>query len=75
MHVAGVSARGEDIASLRDAGLGLLAHDLPSKSLRPPIPDKSKKSLLRGFNHKVLARLLCPITLLPQFDENPEEQD
>ncbi|PPQ87205.1 hypothetical protein CVT25_014179, partial [Psilocybe cyanescens] len=39
----------------------------------PEISAKLKKSETRGFKHPVLARLLCPIKHLEDFDANPTE--
>ena len=32
---------------------------------------KGKGKVLRGYNNRVTARLLCPLDLVAQFDEDP----
>ena len=36
--------------------------------VQPPIT-KNKSS--RGFNHPVVGKLLCPLRLLPEYEEDP----
>jgi hypothetical protein len=36
------------------------------------IPARQPKADVRGFNHPMIARLLCPIDYLDSFDEDPE---
>jgi hypothetical protein len=66
-------ARSDDIGSLVHDGLEYIALDLPSKVLEPRIPIKQKKDISRGFKHPVLARLLCPVKYLANFDADPKE--
>lgn len=40
--------------------------------LQPPIPDSPYKSD-RGFHHPVIAKLLCPVSVLDDFNLDPEE--
>jgi hypothetical protein len=44
--------------------------DFEQDTLTPPIP-KSKMKSDRGFNHPVIARMLCPRAVLNEFDEDP----
>ncbi|GLB33255.1 hypothetical protein LshimejAT787_0101390 [Lyophyllum shimeji] len=70
MNKAAASARSDDTGSLRDAGLDYVELD---RKLEPCIPPRSQKSLYRGFNNITLARLLCPIQAVAEFDKNPAE--
>ena len=73
MNAAAGAARSEDISSLKEAILSYAAVHSPEGVLRPQINSSSSKSDTRGFNHPMLARLLCPIQYLAQFDENLEQ--
>jgi hypothetical protein len=73
MNTAAGAARSEDISSLKEAILSYAAVHSPEGELRPQINLSSSKSDTRGFNHPMLARLLCPIQYLDQFDDNPEQ--
>ena len=75
MNDATGTARGNDIKSLLDKGLAYLVLDLPNQQLQPFIGSTSSKEETRGHNHIVLSRLLCPVRLLADFDENPDEYD
>jgi hypothetical protein len=44
--------------------------DFKQDALVSPIP-KSKMKLDHGFNHLVVAHMLCPRAQLDQFDEDP----
>lgn len=72
MNKAVTSARSDDISSLKRDGLGYIALDLPGGAIVPIIPAKASKSV-RGFNHPVLGRLLCPLRYLAAFEADPEE--
>jgi hypothetical protein len=73
MNAAAGAARSEDISSLKEAILSYAAVHSPEGELKPQINLSSSKSDTRGFNHPMLARLLCPIQYLDQFDENPKQ--
>ena len=73
MNSAAGAARSEDISSLKEAILTYAAVYSPEGELRPQINMSSSKSDTRGFNHPMLARLLCPIQNLHRFDENPQQ--
>jgi hypothetical protein len=73
MHTAAAGARGDDIASLSCSGLKYVALKQPNKQLIPDIPPDADKRSSRGHNHPVLSRLLCPVRLLGEFDEDPTE--
>lgn len=75
MNDATGTACGNDIKSLLDKGLAYLALDLPSQQLLPFIGSTTSKEETRGHNHIVLSRLLCPVRLLADFDQNPDEYD
>lgn len=64
------SARSDDASSLKEAGLAYIALDTPGLRIEPIIPPKASKSE-RGFTHPVLARLLCPMRLVSDFDTDP----
>lgn len=38
--------------------------------LEPPVLPKDK--LTQGFHHSQFAHMLCPVSLLEKFDENPQ---
>ena len=40
--------------------------------LEPPIPAKERKAKARGFNHPMIARLLCPIDYTASFEKDPK---
>lgn len=67
------SARSDDCSSLRDTGLSYIAMDLPARRLEPYIPPHADKGSHRGFQHQDLARLLCPMRMLAEFDADPAE--
>lgn len=73
MTKASGSARSDDCGSLRETGLAYVALGCPNKQLSPAIPPKVDKGSHRGFKHPVLARLLCPIQFVAEFDANPDE--
>ena len=73
MNDALSTAHGNDIKSLLDRGLAYLSMDLPDKQLLPLISPTSTKEETRGHNHIILSRLLCPVRLLADFDQNPDE--
>lgn len=65
------NARSDDCGSLREDGLAYVALDSLGKVLQPPIPAKSGKTGIRGFNHQTLGRLLCPVKYITDFDADP----
>lgn len=70
MNKAIKSTRADDSARLRDK-IGLYAAPNPTQAaLSPPICSGSKSQL--GFNHPVLAKFLCPISALGEFQEDPK---
>ena len=73
MHIAAAAARGDDIASLNIHGLKYIALEQPGKQLVPDIAPDSDKTGSRGYNHPVISRLLCPASLLQEFDADPTE--
>lgn len=52
---------------------GLEYIDEKHGALIPPISASRPKADVRGFNHPMIARLLCPIDYIALFDEDPEE--
>jgi hypothetical protein len=63
-------ARSDDSNSLLSDGLEYVS--ARCGPLDPAIPARQPKADVRGFNHPILARLLCPIDFLESFDEDPE---
>jgi hypothetical protein len=43
----------------------------PDDKIIPALADELKKEL-RGFNHPQFARLLCPLSMLADFDNRPQ---
>ncbi|KAH9953508.1 hypothetical protein BGW80DRAFT_1468521 [Lactifluus volemus] len=60
-------ARSDDIRILREDGLDYVATTQPNNDLMPDIPPHSSKPTYRGWNHPVLAELLCPVEHLDKF--------
>ena len=58
---------------MREKGLSYIELELPDKQLIPRIDPAAQKSSVRGHNHVVLSRLLCPVKYLAEFDANPAE--
>jgi hypothetical protein len=67
------AARGADISTLREAGLEYVALEQPNEVLVPKIRRGAEKKTTRGHNHPVLSRLLCPVSLIKDYDNDPEE--
>ncbi|TFK38280.1 hypothetical protein BDQ12DRAFT_723616 [Crucibulum laeve] len=67
---AAATARQEDTAALKNRILGYIHLDMLNGVLKPPLTSAHAKSL-RGFNHPEIARLLCPIKQLGEFDADP----
>ncbi|HEV7738010.1 MAG TPA: hypothetical protein VGO47_11640, partial [Chlamydiales bacterium] len=53
--------------------VAVLKHMLPTPDdkIIPALTDEMKKDLC-GFNHPQFARLLCPLSKLEDFDNNPQ---
>ncbi|PPR03769.1 hypothetical protein CVT24_007512 [Panaeolus cyanescens] len=68
--VAG-QTRSNNISTLKDRFIKLLAQDLPGVS-EASLPSKDDKSD-RGFHNVHTARLLCPAALREIFDANPDQ--
>ncbi|KAH9952575.1 hypothetical protein BGW80DRAFT_1260080 [Lactifluus volemus] len=64
-------ARSDDIRILREDGLDYVATTQPNNDLMPDIPPHSSKPTYRGWNHPVLAELLCPVEHLDKFRAHP----
>lgn len=73
MIAASGAARSEDISTLGRTIFIYINEADPDHKVHPEISAKLKKSKTRGFKHPVLARLLCPIKHLEDFDANPTE--
>ena len=71
MNDAASGARGNDIKDLCDRGLIYVALDLQPGQKLDISPTLSKQDA-RGHNNVHLSRLLCPVRLLQEFDEEPE---
>ncbi|KAH9953253.1 hypothetical protein BGW80DRAFT_1468721 [Lactifluus volemus] len=64
-------SRSDDIRILREDGLDYVASTQPNNDLMPDIPPYSSKPTYRGWNHPVLAELLCPVEHLENFRAHP----
>ncbi|KAH9972366.1 hypothetical protein BGW80DRAFT_1459971 [Lactifluus volemus] len=64
-------ARSDDIRILREDGLDYVAATQPTNDLMPDVPPHSSKPTYRGWNHPVLAELLCPVEHLENFRAHP----
>src|ERR1700721_299503 len=62
------NARSDDSGTVRYAAPGLVMEN-PKEPLQPPIPRQRTKAD-RGFNHPVLAELLCPRSILEQYKKD-----
>ena len=69
MSEASSQAHSNDSSNLKDDGLTWVMPDL-RQQLEPAIP-KSRSKSDRGFNHDVLARMLCPATKLDRLQNDP----
>lgn len=64
-------ARSNDSSSLKHDAMGYIMKNPDAEALIPPIP-KGKFKSDRGFNHPVIARMLCPMARLNDYDANPK---
>ncbi|KAH9478018.1 hypothetical protein JR316_0010253 [Psilocybe cubensis] len=71
MIAASGAARSEDISTLQNTIITYINECSPANKVE--ISATSTKSESRGFKNKVLARLLCPMKYLKDFDDNPTE--
>ncbi|KAH9487418.1 hypothetical protein JR316_0001493 [Psilocybe cubensis] len=71
MIAASGAARSEDISTLQSAIITYINECSPTNKVE--ISATATKSESRGFKNKVLARLLCPMKYLEDFDANPDE--
>jgi hypothetical protein len=71
MENAANSARCDDTGSLKHNGLQYLLRDPAKDRFDPPIL-KTHGKAVRGWNHPLTARLLCPARDIIEFDEDPE---
>jgi hypothetical protein len=62
-------ARSEDCGSLKHNGIAYLPLDPEVDIIQPPICKEHTKAM-RGFNHMITARLLCPKRYLWEFDND-----
>jgi hypothetical protein len=63
-------ARSDDACQLLFRGLHYITTLVGE--LNPPIDGSRDKELQRGFNNLTLARLLCPVEYINEFDANPQ---
>ncbi|TCD61407.1 hypothetical protein EIP91_008511 [Steccherinum ochraceum] len=63
------NARSNDLGAIR---FDAMAYLKPFGEHKPPQVGNRDKSL-RGWNNKVTARMLCPISMLEEFDADPSE--
>jgi hypothetical protein len=68
---AGKGARADDTGGLKMKAAMYIPLNPRQEACFPPITNEKSKSN-RGFNHPMIARLLCPRKLLDQYDMNPE---
>jgi hypothetical protein len=68
---AAKGARSDDTGGLKMKVVLYIAFNPKQDPCIPPITNKKSKSD-RGFNHPMIARLLCPRRLLDQYDMDPE---
>ncbi|KAG1728944.1 hypothetical protein EDD22DRAFT_410910 [Suillus occidentalis] len=71
MENAANSARCDDTGSLKHNGLQYLLRDPAKDRFDPPIL-KTHGKAVRGWNHPLTARLLCPARDIIEFDEDPD---
>ncbi len=59
---------------MREKGISYVELEQPDKQIVPRIDPAAPKSPIRGHNHPVFSRLLCPVKYLQaDFDPNPAE--
>ena len=64
-----VSGRSDDTGGLKYDGLNYVMDD-PTTPLTPSLTGTFSKAG-RGCHHPVLARLICPINKLSEYDDDP----
>lgn len=67
LSTASSNARTEDTGVLKP-----IIADYINFDAAEPVAKAPKNKSDRGFKHKKMARLLCPLSLLEEFDANPE---
>jgi|ERR1700722_2379895 hypothetical protein len=70
MSDAAGGSRSDDCGGLKHAGLAYVCLDPQTDVLMPPIVKNFSKSE-RGLNHKMLGALLCPRSMLQDFNDDP----
>ncbi|KAF9228984.1 hypothetical protein BS17DRAFT_690623 [Gyrodon lividus] len=73
MNKAVRSTREDDSAYLKDKIGHYVSLNPAAAALSYPIHTEGGSTSHMGLNHPVLARLLCPITVLADFQTDPEE--
>jgi hypothetical protein len=68
---AAKGARSDDTGGLKMKAVLYIPLNPKQDPCIPPITNEKSKSD-RGFNHPMIARLLCPRKLLDQYDMDPE---
>jgi hypothetical protein len=68
---AAKGARSDDTGGLKMKAVLYIPLNPKQDPCIPPITNEKSKSD-RGFNHAMVARLLCPRKLLDQYDTDPE---
>lgn len=63
------NARSNDLGAIR---FNAMAYLKPFGEYKPPQVGSRDKTL-RGWNNRVTARMLCPISMLAEFDANPDQ--
>jgi hypothetical protein len=70
MNKAIIGAACDDRKGLKNDLITYIVKDRKTETIRPPILREEGKSV-RGFAHKRTARLLCPQSLLAEFNADP----
>lgn len=67
MSAQQMNVRSDDSGTLKYNGLNYIVRDQDNDSVQPVLSKKSGKSA-RGWAHPMTARLLCPRSMLEEFD-------
>lgn len=65
------ATRTSDSGKIKPKIIGYLGRNINVDLIQPPIPAIASKAM-RGFNHPMIARMLCPRHLRDKFDANPK---
>jgi hypothetical protein len=73
MADAASEARSNDTGSLKHNAIAYIVANPSVDILTPPIARSESKSD-RGFNHPVIAKMLCPRDRLAEYNADPEKR-